>query len=105
MASARKTPAGIPGLIMLLGAKPPEGDTALALRAWARGHATEVQQRLAFAYVAGELCGVGRSPFTGDSDGTAFRGGAHAVGIALAALTGAHVLSVPGERSPPVHEA
>lgn len=93
---ARKAPAvGIIGLLIQLGAEPPDPDTATAVRAWSRGNASEGQQRRAFQYVAAELCGVGRSPFTGDAEGTAFRTGAHAVGIALCGIADARVAHVP----------
>jgi len=93
----RPPPAPLPaGVLGLLGAGVPDTDTEVALRAWSRGNASEAQQRIAFAYVSGELCGVGRVPFTGDTEGTAFRCGAQAVGQALCALVGASVAYIPG---------
>lgn len=76
----------------LLGCEPPSKTHQQAIRAVGLGTATEGQQKLALAYILGELCGLGRAPFiAGNEHWSAFRTGSQAVGQAICAIGGANI--------------
>lgn len=88
-----------------MGARMPSADEVIAIRAMMRGHAEPGQQRKAMTYMLVELCGVGRVPFAGEhTEGTAFRCGSMAVGIAMSQIADAVLLRFP-EDSEQVHPA
>lgn len=74
----------------------PTVDDVAAIRALVRGAASPGQQRRGMAYIMGQLCGVARVSFAGEGGHTtAFRLGAQAVGVAIAQIGDAVVLSFP----------
>lgn len=76
----------------LLGCQPPSKAQQQAIRAVGLGTATEGQQKLAMAYVLGELCGLGSIPFiVGNEHWSSFRAGSQAVGQAICAIGGANI--------------
>lgn len=76
----------------LLGAAEPTKAQMQAIRACGLGTAVEGQQKTAMAYILGELCGLGRSPFIPEADSwTSFRNGSQTVGQAICMIGGADV--------------
>lgn len=84
--------------LRVMGARRPTPDEFAAIRALMRGHASDGQQKLAMRYVMAELCGVGRVPFAGEAtQGTAFRAGSLAVGIAMAQIADVVIMHFPAQ--------
>ena len=87
-----------------MAARMPDVDEVAAIRALMRGQAEPGQQRRAVTYMLSQLCGVGSIPFTGEhTEGTAFRCGSMAVGIAMAQIADAVLLRFPDGHSPDGH--
>lgn len=79
-----------------LGARPPSADEVAAMRALTRGTADSGQQRRAMNYILVELCGVGRVTFAGEAThAAAFRSGSQGVGVAVAQIADAVVMTFP----------
>ncbi len=83
-------------LLLVLGARGPSTQQRQALQHMARGAASPGEQKIAVAYILGELCGVGRSTFDLDPRVSATKQGAHAVGIAITALADGAVVHFGG---------
>lgn len=89
--------------LVVMGSRHPTIDEITAIRALMRGFADAGQQRKAMAYMLVELCHVGSVPFAGENThGASFRAGSMGVGVTLAQIADAVLMTFPGH-SEPVH--